>query len=400
MVKWRIGLWAAIVVVALGFLYLVRGILLPFAVGYIIAVLLEPVVKRMRLMGFSRIWAVTTISVVFFAAAGYLAVITFPAVARQFNDLQTSLVTFTQNLSEESAQQNFFTAWNPTAQAQAPGTLGIIDTTWERLSPSLERFGFPQSRQEFVAEYLEPQRETIADSMLGFINGFFGWIAAAASQVLLLLLVPVLVFYFLMEMDQIRLRTASWIPSNIRDDILSVLAEIGNVFKQYMRGVTITILVYVIASAILLSLLGVPYSIILAILGGVFYLVPLIGAWITNIAVFLVTGFSGRTGFWAMEFEGAWSFALAVTLVYIVFGLIYDQVVYPRLVGGSVQLPPLVSMFVILAGAALFGLPGMVIAFPLAGAIKVTLARLMKLTNPNPEDTIRLPAVPLRHRRT
>jgi predicted PurR-regulated permease PerM len=56
-----------------------------------------------------------------------------------------------------------------------------------------------------------------------------------------------------------------------------------------------------------------------------------------------------------------------------------------------------VSMFVIFSGAALFGLIGMIIAFPLAGAVKVVLDRLIRVTSFSTE-TLDLPPVPLRHR--
>jgi predicted PurR-regulated permease PerM len=62
-----------------------------------------------------------------------------------------------------------------------------------------------------------------------------------------------------------------------------------------------------------------------------------------------------------------------------------------------VGLNPVVSMFVILAGGALFGLPGMLLAFPMAGAVKVVLDRVMKFTL-TPGDELKLPAIPLRHR--
>ncbi len=58
---------------------------------------------------------------------------------------------------------------------------------------------------------------------------------------------------------------------------------------------------------------------------------------------------------------------------------------------------PVMSMFVFLSGGALFGLVGMILAFPLAGAVKVMLDRLIRVTSSS-ADALDLPAVPLRHR--
>ena len=64
---------------------------------------------------------------------------------------------------------------------------------------------------------------------------------------------------------------------------------------------------------------------------------------------------------------------------------------------GAVGLDPIVSMFVIFSGGALFGLPGMIIAFPLAGSVKVVLDRLIRVTS-GTSEAVRLPSTPLRHR--
>jgi predicted PurR-regulated permease PerM len=70
--------------------------------------------------------------------------------------------------------------------------------------------------------------------------------------------------------------------------------------------------------------------------------------------------------------------------------------VYTRIVGNSVGLHPLVSFFVVFSGAALFGPAGMIMAFPVAGSVKIILDRLLMITSNSQE--LSLPSVPLRHR--
>ena len=62
MVGWRVALWAVIVVAALTFLFLVRGILLPFILAFLLSVLLDPAVRKIRLKtGLSRRFAVSVV---------------------------------------------------------------------------------------------------------------------------------------------------------------------------------------------------------------------------------------------------------------------------------------------------------------------------------------------------
>ena len=194
------------------------------------------------------------------------------------------------------------------------------------------------------------------------------------------------------------MRGASWIPPSIRAETLSIIREIGEVFVKYLRGVTLTIIAYMAVMAIVLSILGAPYSVLLAILFGALYIIPMVGPLINALTLFLVTGLSGTTGNMLFDLGSSWGFAILVTVLYLGCSTLFDQLVYPNMVGRAVGLHPLVSMFVVFSGAALFGLVGMILAFPLAGSVKVILERLLKVTSSAHSGDLNLPVVPLRHR--
>lgn len=396
--KWRILLWVAIVVATLAFLYAVRGILLPFVLAWIIAVMLEPVVRKLRLRGYSRKFSVISISVVFFGVVIGATAFAVPRISNQVADLRLAVTNLSEGLSEERANDNLFVRWNPVVKAQPPGALGFIDRALDELRPVLERLDLPSTRTALMEQYVDPHRKDIGKSFQNFINGFLGLLAGAASQVVLLIFTPFFVLMMLMDMEQIKLRTAQWIPPAIRANTLSMMNDISGVFNRYLRGVATTVGLYTVLMVLILGILGVPYAMLLSLLAGVVYLIPYIGGWISFATVLLVTGFSGKEGNWFITMDGPWQFAIMCSVVFLVISTIFDQVVYPKLVGGAVDLHPLVSFFVIFSGGALFGLPGMIIAFPLAGSIKVTLARLLRLTNQAGVESLRLPAVPLRHR--
>lgn len=396
--KWRIALWVAIVIATLAFLYAVRGILLPFILAWIIAVMLEPLVRKLRLRGVSRRTSANLITLAFFAVVGLGIFFAVPRVSNQLNELRISFQNLSDSFSQERANDNVFVRWNPVVKAQPPGALGFVDRGLEELAPYLAKFDLPTTRRALMNQYVEPHAKDIGKSLQSFVNGFLGIVGGAASQVVLLLFTPIFVFYLLQDMEQMKIRMAGWIPPSLRANTISLLTDIGDVFNRYLRGVVMTILLYTVTTAILLAALGTPYSILLALLAGVVYLIPYLGGWISTATLLLVTGFSGVSGNWFYTASSPWGFAIMVAVVFLIFSTIFDQLVYPRLVGGAVKLNPLVSFFVILSGGALFGLPGMIIAFPLAGSLKVTLARLLRLTNNQAGETLRLPAVPLRHR--
>lgn len=395
---WRISVWVIVVSIVLWFLYSVRSILPPFVLALLIAVLLEPFIQRMMRRGVRRGFAVLSVMAVFFIAVGGLIVLAVPSVTQQVTTLSQRVDDMTSNLLNEPVNRSPFLRWNPVQQAE-PRSTSSLDKVLASQSGLLNRLGLPTSQSGLVKEYVDPHRERITGFVRGFFGSFVGILAGAASQIFLLLFTPIFVFLLLLDMDGLRVRSISWIPPSIRRGTLSLMREVGQVIVAYIRGLMVTIAIWTSLCAILLTLLGVPYPILLALLFGAVYIIPYAGAIIMNLCVLLVTGFSGATGNWFLSMGDPWTFAVTVTLVFFAVFMVYDNLINPKIVGGSVGLNPLLSMFVVFSGAALMGLVGMLIAYPLAGTVKVILNRVLRVTG-STTDEIALPAVPMRHQVT
>jgi predicted PurR-regulated permease PerM len=274
-----------------------------------------------------------------------------------------------------------------------------VDDVLQKFGPQLQKFGVPSTRQAIVDQYVEPQRDQIAQAVRAFFNGFFGIVAGAAQRLLLLLIVPLLVFYFLSDMDTMRQKVGLWIPPSIRSSTLSVLGEIGQVFRSYLRGISTMALMYMVSAALILGLLGVPYFLLLAVTVGALYLIPIVGTFLSTALIFVISLLSGQNGSYWFHVSSPLVYAFICAISFIVMSsVIFDNLVVPRVVGKAVDLHPLVSMFVVMAAGILFGIPGMIIAFPLAGSLKVVLQRLMRIANQPTVEFAGLPAVPGRHR--
>jgi len=397
MVGWRIALWASILALSLAFLYLVRGILLPFIVAFIIALLLDPTIKKLRLRGIPRGIAVFSVFAVFSLIVVGLILLLAPRVGGQLTTFKSKLDDLSAQLKAKDPDSNYFVRWKPSIQAKNNGESDRIDKIFAEYRPMLERFGQPTTKKAFVDQYIEPYKEDIANSVQTFFNGFLSIVGTFTSQLLLILMTPIIAIFILLDIENVKRRTASWIPPSIRAETVEMIGDIGNVFIRYLRGVTTAVLLYIGCASVILTVLGAPYSFLLALVFGAVYLIPFLGPMISYAVLFLVTGLSAKTSILFFSFPNSWVCALVLTLIYLVYGLTFDQVIYPRVVGKSVGLNPVVSMFVIFSGGALFGVVGMIVAFPIAGAVKVVLDRLLRITSA-PQTELNLPSVPLRHR--
>jgi predicted PurR-regulated permease PerM len=141
-----------------------------------------------------------------------------------------------------------------------------------------------------------------------------------------------------------------------------VVVEIKDAVAGYTLGNIIISVLATVATWIVLSLLGVPYSLALGFLVGFFDLIPLIGATLGAIVVAIATV--------PVDFPTA-------TIVWVAFIILWqrfeDYVVQPFVYGRSVKVNPLVTIVSLLCGAALFGILGVLLAIPTAAAIQIIL---------------------------
>jgi predicted PurR-regulated permease PerM len=141
-----------------------------------------------------------------------------------------------------------------------------------------------------------------------------------------------------------------------------LIININSAVAQYVLGnITISVLA-TIATWIVLSILGVPYALALSFVVGFFDLLPLVGATLGAIVVALAT--------LTVDFPTA-------TIVWIAFIIVWqrfeDYVVQPLVYGRSLRVNPIVTIVSVLAGAALLGILGALLAIPIAAAIQIVL---------------------------
>ncbi len=394
---WRIALWIALVIVSVTFLYMVRMVLLPFILAFIIASLLDPSIKKLRMRGWPKGWAIMTPFLVFFGILTGAGIYLAPVIGGQLSNFSTQVEAISQQLTTEDPSLNFYVKWNPAVVAENKTSQNLTDQLLTQVKPVLSSVGLPYTRQELYSKYIAPKQKEIAKGFEWFFTGILGAIGRLGSQLFLLIFTPLLAFFMLSDMDRFKRRSAMWIPPSIRAETVELLQDIGSVFTNYLRGVTISISLYMVMMAIILTILQVPYGILLGILFGAIYLIPYIGPIISSTIMILTVGLSGNKMLYGIELSSSWSLAMVCFVVYLIFDRGFDMFVYPRMVGRSVGLNPLVSMFVTFSGGALFGIVGMLLAFPVAGAVKVILDRLIKVTSSG-QESLDLPTVPLRHR--
>ncbi len=233
----------------------------------------------------------------------------------------------------------------------------LTPTGQKQLAPIVQfasRFGISSSQLQGLAQGIEGQASGIATSALPFLGG-------VADFMLNVIIVAVLSIYLLLDGE----RAIKWLRTNApimqRERIHFFLDTLNRIIGGYIRGQLIMSSLVGLLVGIGMTILHVPYGVLLGVIAFVLEFVPVIGTILSGVLCVLLALSKG------------WLLALFVLIYFIVVHVLEGDILAPRIVGKAVGVHPAVSLFALLAGAELFGIWGAILGSPLAGLIQAGL---------------------------
>ncbi len=332
----QVLVWVGFTAAVIFAIWLFRPILLPFVVGIALAYLLNPLVNVVQRARIGRGWATAIVLL------GVLALIVGVV----------SLVT-------------------PLFSTQVAGLVSRLPRYISDLQEVIRGFA-PQ-----LVEWLGPERTEQLQSSLSqflgtgveFIGNLTGQLAQSGLTVLntlaFIILTPVIAFYLLLDWEGMVKGIDDLLPREHRREVRQVLDQIDHSMAGVVRGYGSVILVLCIYYATALSLTGLNFGLVIGLITGLFSFIPFVG---------FLTGFTLSMGIALVQFSPNWWLVAVVFAVYMVGQFLEGNVLYPKLVGSSININPVWLMFALFAFAFLFGFVGLLLAVPLA-AITATLTR-------------------------
>ena len=192
-----------------------------------------------------------------------------------------------------------------------------------------------------------------------------GILVSTVSFVALFVVIPVVAAYMLMEAEALKRALVGMIPAVARPRTLVIIAELDKVIGGFIRGQLIVAGTVGLLITLLLVVLHVKYALLIGIVAGVLDVIPYVGALAGWLPAFFIA-----------LFTNGWQNALFVTLGIVVINQLEGHVIAPNVVSKSVELTPLVVVIALIAGGELMGIPGLLIAVPIAGVIRVVIMNL------------------------
>ena len=348
------------------FLWRVQAILPPFIASFFLASLLDPIVRYLEKHGRTRVQAILTLFLLGMLIVMLLIALVFPAAKAQLEELSSNFNSYSAFVQQST------------------------DNWMMHHSTTLRFFGI---RQNTLSALVSQKSSPIQDKITESLTTLTAILQGIASQAIWLILIPVSTFFFLRDYTTLRARIIALFPARHHHEIDKVSRGIVDVFSAYIQGLAKICSLYGLVVFILLWLLGQRYALFLGLMAGAFYAVPLIGPWIVALTAGLLSYTDPHRLLLFMNVApNSFACALVVTFSVVAVQIVFDQILYYRVVGGSVGLHPVVSIFALLSGATLFGILGMVIAVPVAGSIQILLTYFFpRIAQPPPAHLLNEP---------
>jgi len=187
-----------------------------------------------------------------------------------------------------------------------------------------------------------------------------------ASYLIFVVIIPILGFFFLKDGRLMRQHILDMVTDASRREMLDdLMADIDLMLASYIRALTLLSLAAFAAYSIFFSIMGVPYAVLLAALAGMLEFIPMIGPLTAGIIIVMVALLSG-------------SHALTVLIFLLAYRVCQDYILSPHLMGQGVELHPLLVLFGVFAGAEIAGIPGTFLSVPVLALMRVVYLRIRK----------------------
>ncbi len=306
-----------VIILGLVFLYLIRDILLIVFVAVIIAAAINGPVSWLQRHRVPRILGVIFIYLLLFLLLALIVTLVFPPLAEQIKQLATNFPSFMDKIGFS------------------------FQELWGKYTS--------ESNVQTILSKLSQQLNQATSSVFGTIINLFGGLFSAG-------IVLVISFYLAVQEKGVKKFLISLTPQEHQHYLSDLIERIQVKIGGWLRGQLLLMLIVGCLIYIGLYFLDVKYALTLALIAGVLELIPYIGPIVAAVPAII------------LAFTQAPFLALLVALLYIVVQQLENYIIVPQVMKKTVGLNPIIIIIVMLIGAKLAGIMGLILAVPLAAA--------------------------------
>ena len=335
--EFRIPPYARTVIIIIGFLavisvlYIAKTILIPLVFATIIAIVLHPVVNWLIRIKTNRVVAIIIVLSLTVLMIVVLGGLLFRQVNRFSESWPILVDRFTAMINQTIADAAVFYDVNPEKIH-----------TWIAVTKE---------------ELINKSSIAIGQTLVILGNGL-----------VILFLIPVYVFMILFYQPLLREFIHRLFSKSNKAKVSQIVTQIKVVMQRYLIGLIIEFVLVAILNIVALLILGIDYAVVLGILGALLNIIPYLGG-IISVALFMLVAFVTKTP----------AYVLYVVMAYTLIQFIDNNYIVPKIVASKVKINALFSIIVVIAGNALWGIPGMFLSIPILAIVKLIFDHIESL---------------------
>jgi predicted PurR-regulated permease PerM len=305
-----------------------RGILIPFSFALFLAILLNPLVDRLQR------WKIPKVASILLALV--LAIV---AISGLWYFLATQMMHFTDQM--------------PVLQKKSTE---LVSKLQQEL---VDKFNVPLEKQN---QYIGEAKAGIKPLIGTLLGTFLGTLTTA-------FLLPVYTFLFLYYKTLILNFLYEVFAEENAAEVSTVLRQVKGAIQSYMYGLVIEGLIVASLNTTALLILGVPYAILLGVLGALLNVLPFVGGVLAALLPILMATIT----------KDGYNTQIVIAISYIVIQFVDNHFLIPYIVSSKVRINALISIVAVLLGGAVWGFSGMFLSIPFIGILKIVFDRIPEL---------------------
>jgi predicted PurR-regulated permease PerM len=322
-----------IIAVAFVFLWFIRDIILILALSIVIASAVDPLVSWLQARGLPRVFGVLAIYVGVVLFVGALMYLIVPPLAGELNALAKRFPCLLEQLFLQLQDSRLLSSKN----AIFEGVGDYVGALTQELSQSA------------------PQ--TFNGGLGGSLGSFMAGIFVIVGGVFSTILVVIISFYLAVRERGIEGFLRSVTPLKNEAYVVDLWRRTQHKIGLWVQGQLILAVIVGALMYIGLRFLGVPFAMVLALLGGLLELVPMVGPILAAVPAVIIAFFQGPI------------VGLLTIALYLLIHPLENHVLVPQIMRKTLGLSPVIIILAFLVGARLGGIVGMLLALPAAAAL-------------------------------
>ncbi len=328
------------------------GVLFPFFAAFLLAYILDPVVCKLQEKLKHRIIAVVIVVIALALIVGGAGYVFVPMVVGEVRHLGELI----PKMFSDSTWVSRISVFVPTDLWQS--VKGMI--SWDQLAKSMRSLDFWQSVQS-VADRVLPG----AWGLLSKTSHLIAWLSGAS-------LIFMYLVFIMLDMPKLRRGAKSLVPRKFRIEAAGFGTEVDKFMGNYFRAQSLVALTVGVLYAIGFGVIGLPMGVAFGLFSGALNMIPYLQLTTIPLALLLAVVYALDTG---MPF---WEVAVIVLAIYGVVQVIQDLFLVPKIVGSSMDLPPVGILLSLSIWGKLLGFLGLIVAIPFTCICLVYLEKIQK----------------------